>query len=421
MPTTVSWGDLDKNIKLTKDGDSYSLENLKNLFSDEDSNKIEIENIIECLNLGESGDFTCEIPIFKTVKMTPEILYKRIKDSINHNSITSFIYIHYTLAIKEGSKEEFPSEKKEKKTRKKSTTKKVTPKNIKLKNVTIADDQHKTFIPFKDENYYFQNWTGDFLRIFDSKQFHVVHLVGPSGCGKTSCVEQVCAYAKRSDGEEGVPMIRVEFDERTEPAQLLGEYRLLDGNTVWEDGPVTKAYREGIPLVLDEMDYLPPEFGPVLYSIMDGKPIFLKDVKGGERVDMHPNFRLVLTSNTKGKGDMTGQFAGTKLLNAAFRNRISATFECDYPSKSVYESILETNGLDKDDSKIIAGLATEMNKQYKEGVLAESLSLRQAVKIGQLAQEFEDDVKKAVELSVLNRMEIHESNAVKEILNRILA
>ncbi len=170
----------------------------------------------------------------------------------------------------------------------------------------------------------------DIKTVMKSKVFHPMFITGLSGNGKTKMVEEAAAELKRE-------IFVVPITEETDEDDLIGGFRLVDGNTVWMDGPVVRAMERGAILLLDELDRGDHKM-MCLQTIIEGKPIYLK--KAGRLVRPANGFNVFSTANTKGKGDDTGMFAGTNILNEAFLERFPITIEQPYPTKAVEKKIL---------------------------------------------------------------------------------
>ena len=208
-------------------------------------------------------------------------------------------------------------------------------------NLTIQEKLEKTFqapaaipaiqqnlVPDKDANYVpFGNFT-DVKKILQSKIFYPTFITGLSGNGKTFSVEQACATLNRE-------LIRVNITIETDEDDLIGGFRLVNGETVWHNGPVVEALERGAVLLLDEVDLASNKI-LCLQSILEGKGIFLKKI--GRYVQPAPGFNIIATANTKGKGSDDGRFIGTNVLNEAFLERFALTFEQEYPTCLLYTS-----------------------------------------------------------------------------------
>ena len=177
-----------------------------------------------------------------------------------------------------------------------------------------------------------------------SKLFYPLFITGLSGNGKTHSVEQACATLQRE-------CVRVNITIETDEDDLIGGFRLVDGNTVWHDGPVVEALKRGAVLLLDEIDLASNKI-MCLQSLLEGNGVYLKKIN--EYVKPAPGFNVVATANTKGKGDDSGNFIGTNILNEAFLERFAVTFQQDYPTPAVETKILSrvAESLSIDDSKL---------------------------------------------------------------------
>lgn len=223
------------------------------------------------------------------------------------------------------------------------------------------------------------------LKVVTSNQFYPVFVSGLSGNGKTMMVEQVCAKLKRE-------FMRVNITPETDEDDLIGGFRLIDGETRWYDGPVLQAMKSGAILCLDEIDRGSNKL-MCLQGILEGKPIFVK--KTGETVRPAPGFNVIATANTKGKGDETGRFMAATILDDAFLERFPITVEQEYPSTSVESKILtrvfDSLGLqDKEFSEILVKWADIIRKTFQEGAIDELISTRRLVSIAKAYQIFGD-------------------------------
>ena len=231
-------------------------------------------------------------------------------------------------------------------------------------------------VPVKDDTFVpFGNFT-DVKKIINSKIFYPVFITGLSGNGKTFSVEQACANLGRE-------LIRVNLTIETDEDDLIGGFRLVDGNTVWHNGPVIEALERGAILLLDEID-LASNKVMCLQSILEGKGVFLK--KTGRYVKPAAGFNVIATANTKGKGSDDGRFIGTNVLNEAFLERFALTFEQDYPTPKIEQRILEGISLDlgledREFCEKLAQWADIIRKTFNDGGIDEVISTRRLVHI----------------------------------------
>ena len=232
-------------------------------------------------------------------------------------------------------------------------------------------DQDKNLVPSKDDTFVpFGNFT-DLKKILGSSIFYPVFITGMSGNGKTFSVEQACAILNKE-------LIRVNITIETDEDDLIGGFRLVDGNTVWHNGPVIEALERGAVLLLDEVDLASNKI-LCLQSILEGKGVFLKKI--GRYVDPAPGFTVVATANTKGKGSDDGRFIGTNVLNEAFLERFALTFEQEYPTPSIEAKILSKMCDDDEFVSRLVDWADIIRKTFNDGGIDEIISTRRLVHI----------------------------------------
>ena len=234
----------------------------------------------------------------------------------------------------------------------------------------------------------------DVKSIIKSKMFYPVFITGLSGNGKTMGVTQACAENKRE-------LIRVNITIETDEDDLLGGYRLKDGQTVWQNGPVIEAMERGAVLLLDEIDLASNKI-MCLQPILEGSGVFVKKIN--KFVQPKPGFQVVATANTKGQGSEDGKFIGTNILNEAFLERFPITFEQKYPSQKIEQRIINNVLADKglEDTEFAEKLtiwADVIRKTYFDGGVDEIISTRRLVHIAQAFSIFKNKLK-AVELCV---------------------
>ena len=177
--------------------------------------------------------------------------------------------------------------------------------------------QSESLIPSKDPNFVAFGNFSDIKKVIQSKIYYPTFITGLSGNGKTLGVEQACAQLGRE-------LIRVNITIETDEDDLIGGFRLVNGETVWHNGPVIEALERGAVLLLDEIDLASNKI-LCLQSILEGKGVFLKKI--GRQVTPSAGFNVFATANTKGKGSDDGRFIGTNVLNEAFLERFPVTFE----------------------------------------------------------------------------------------------
>ena len=234
----------------------------------------------------------------------------------------------------------------------------------------------QNLVPEKDETFVKFGPFTDVKKIIQSKLFYPTFITGLSGNGKTFGVEQACAQLGRE-------LIRVNITIETDEDDLIGGFRLVNGATVWHDGPVIQALNRGAVLLLDEIDLASNKI-LCLQSILEGKGVFLKKV--GRLVQPKPGFNIIATANTKGKGSDDGRFIGTNVLNEAFLERFALTFEQEYPTPKTEQRILEKVSanlgvLDEKFCENLAQWSDIIRRTFKDGGIDEIISTRRLVHI----------------------------------------
>ena len=252
----------------------------------------------------------------------------------------------------------------------------------------------------------------DVKSIIKSKMFYPVFITGLSGNGKTMGVTQACAENKRE-------LIRVNITIETDEDDLLGGYRLKDGQTVWQNGPVIEAMERGAVLLLDEIDLASNKI-MCLQPILEGSGVFVKKIN--RFVKPANGFNVVATANTKGQGSDDGKFIGTNVLNEAFLERFPITFEQSYPKPAVEEKILNSTlksagKSDKDFCKKLVTWADVIRKTYFDGGVDEIISTRRLVHIIQAYAIFGKKMK-AVEVCT-NRFDDDTKNSFIELYTKV--
>jgi hypothetical protein len=252
----------------------------------------------------------------------------------------------------------------------------------------------ENFIPAKDASFVSFGNFSDVKKIISSRQYYPIFITGLSGNGKTFSVEQACAQLKRE-------LIRVNITIETDEDDLIGGFRLVNGETVWHDGPVVQALNRGAILLLDEIDLASNKI-LCLQSVLEGKGVFLKKI--GKYVKPAAGFNVVATANTKGKGSDDGRFIGTNVLNEAFLERFPVTFEQAYPTPKVETAILKkaSESLNCYDEEFVGRLvawAEIIRKTFYDGGVDEIISTRRLVHVIRAFSIF-GKRKKAIEVCI---------------------
>ena len=268
----------------------------------------------------------------------------------------------------------------------------------------LIPDKDDTFVKFGNFN--------DIKKIIQSRIFYPAFITGLSGNGKTLSVEQACSQLKRE-------LIRVNITVETDEDDLIGGFRLVNGETAWHNGPVIEALERGAILLLDEIDLASNKI-LCLQSVLEGKGVFLKKI--GRFVKPTAGFNVIATANTKGKGSEDGRFIGTNVLNEAFLERFPVTFEQSYPVPATEQKILEGVALDlgvedRDFCKRLVDWADVIRKTFYDGGIEEIISTRRLVHIVRAYAIFGDKAK-AIQVCV-NRFDDETKQAFLELYDKI--
>jgi len=270
----------------------------------------------------------------------------------------------------------------------------------------------QNLVPAVDETFVKFGPFADIKKIIQSKLFYPTFITGLSGNGKTFSVEQACAQLNRE-------LIRVNITIETDEDDLIGGFRLVDGNTVWHNGPVIESLERGAVLLLDEIDLASNKI-LCLQSILEGKGVFLKKI--GKWVKPAAGFNVIATANTKGKGSEDGRFIGTNVLNEAFLERFPVTFEQSYPHVKIEEKMLSLHSasVGVHDSQFIKKLvdwADIIRRTFYDGGIEEIISTRRLVHIIRAYSIFKNKAK-AIE-NCVNRFDDETKQSFMELYDKV--
>lgn len=222
---------------------------------------------------------------------------------------------------------------------------------------------NENFVPMKNSIFTESSLSEQIEKILNSKMFYPVLFTGPTGCGKTLTISQV-------HSKIGKEMIRVNITIESDEDSLMGGFRLVNGNTVFEKGPVIRAMELGATLLLDELDLGSPSRIMCLQSVLEGDGYLIK--KTGEFVRPKPGFTIMATANTKGSGDESGMYVGTQILNEAALDRFPIVIEVDYASideeRVRLEKVCKSIGLDMDSNKNEIDVLLQFTNEIREAI-----------------------------------------------------
>ena len=260
-------------------------------------------------------------------------------------------------------------------------------------SVTSVGNEERTFAKVDPTFVAWGSYT-DIMKIIKSEMFYPTYISGLSGNGKTFMVEQACAKAGRE-------FIRVQINPETDEDDLLGGFRLINGETVFCKGPVLKAMENGAILLLDEIDRATNKI-MCLQGVLEGKPVLVK--KTGETVEPAKGFNVIATANTKGKGSEDGRFTAASIIDEAFLERFTISVDQKFPSATIEKKILKKHmdKFDIQDDEFVDRLVTWgdiIRKTFFDDGVDEVISTRRLCHIVQTFSIFTDRMK-AIDLCI---------------------
>lgn len=275
---------------------------------------------------------------------------------------------------------------------------------------SVVNDE--VFVPEKEATYVVWGNFKDVEKIIQSRIFYPTYITGLSGNGKTMMVEQACARSNRE-------YVRVQITPETDEDDLIGGFRLVNGETVFQKGPVIKAMERGAILLIDEIDRGSNKI-MCLQGVLEGKPVLIK--KTGEVVSPSNGFNVIATANTKGKGSDDGRFIAATIIDEAFLERFTITLEQPYPTAAVERKIVtkhmeKFDCVDKDFAELLTVWSETIRKTFEDGGVDEIISTRRLCHIVQSFSIF-GDRQKAIELCV-NRFDEDTKEAFIDLYTKV--
>jgi MoxR-like ATPase len=259
--------------------------------------------------------------------------------------------------------------------------------NIAFRGVaSVSSDE--VYVPPVDPTYIKWGEYSTIMKIIKSEMFFPTYIAGFSGNGKTMMVEQACAKAKRE-------YVRVQISPETDEDDLIGGFRLIDGETVFQKGPVIKAMERGCILLIDEIDRATNKI-MCLQGVLEGNPILLK--KTGEVVTPANGFNVIATANTKGRGSDDGRFSAASIIDDAFLERFVCLIDQPFPPPTIEKKIVSAHmakfGVEDDSfvDKLIAW-SNVIRKTFEAEGVDEVVSTRRLCHIVKSFSIFQDRMK----------------------------
>ena len=260
----------------------------------------------------------------------------------------------------------------------------MMPKNAKVKASpsmvkgveSVTNDE--VFVPDYDPTFVAWGNFAEIVKVLKSGMFYPTFVSGLSGNGKTFQIEQACAKLNRE-------YVRVQISPETDEDDLIGGFRLIKGETVFQKGPVIKAMEAGAVLMIDEIDRGTNKI-MCLQGVLEGKPVLIK--KTGEVVEPKDGFNIIATANTKGKGSEDGRYSGASVIDDAFLERFTITLEQTFPAMATEEKIVlkhmqKFEAMDKEFATLLVGWADAIRKTFYDEGIDEVISTRRLCHIVQ--------------------------------------
>jgi MoxR-like ATPase len=288
-------------------------------------------------------------------------------------------------------------------------------KNMMMDNIVVkplrVEEFKSSYVPVIDPNFVKWGAYKDILKIIKTEFFYPIFVTGLSGNGKTMMVEQAAANAKRE-------FIRVQISPETDQDDLIGGFRLVDGDTVFEKGPIVKAMELGAILLIDEIDRGSNKI-MALQGVLEGKPIVIK--KTGELIEPKPGFNVIATANTKGQGSESGKFSAATIIDEAFLERFAITIEQPFAPIATEEKIVLNHmkifgTVDEEFAKLLVSWADGIRKTFYDEGVDDVISTRRLAHIVQTFAIFGDRMK-SIDLAI-SRFDEDTKNTFKELYTK---
>ena len=263
----------------------------------------------------------------------------------------------------------------------------VIANHVELRGVSsVSDDE--IYVPAVDPTFIKWGEYNTIMKILKSNLFFPVYVSGLSGNGKTMMIEQACAKAKRE-------YVRVQISPETDEDDLIGGFRLIDGETVFQKGPIIKAMERGCVLLIDEIDRATNKI-MCLQGVLEGNPVLLK--KTGQVITPAPGFNVIATANTKGRGSDDGRFTSASIIDDAFLERFVCAIDQEFPSPVIEKKIVMAHmskfGVEAEEfaDKLIAW-SNVIRKTFEADGVDDIVSTRRLCHIVKTYSIFEDRAK----------------------------
>lgn len=240
-----------------------------------------------------------------------------------------------------------------------------------------------------------------------------IYLWGYHGTGKTTVLQQACARTKR-------PIVRVQHTINMQESEILGQWTVKDGHTIFQLGPLPMAMIKGYVYCADEYDYGMPNVLAVYQPVLEGQALIIKDAPPHLRkIIPNENFRFVATGNTNGVGDETGLYQGTLVQNAANYSRFGVTEEVKYMEPRIETDILVSRvGITRKDAERIVKFANQIRNEFMDGRIGMTISPREMISAAKIAVAYGGKWDVGLQLAYANRLSRVDAKVVEEFMQR---
>jgi len=207
-----------------------------------------------------------------------------------------------------------------------------------------------------------------------------------------------------------------------EEEHIVGGWRLRDGKTFFELGPLAMAMKHGWLYMADEYDFGRPEVTSVYQAVLEGKPLVIKEADPENRVIRpHPDFRIVANGNTNGQGDETGLYQGTNLQNAANYERFGVVEQMPYMEKKLEARLVSQQaGIPLKDAEKLVDFAGRIRAEFDGGRMGNPISPRSLIYAAQIGVA-RSNYRTGLEKAFINRLTSVDRESATQVAQRVFA
>ncbi len=275
----------------------------------------------------------------------------------------------------------------------------------------IIPEQDNSFIPKIDKNYYFDPYAIKVIRSALSMQENL-YVYGDTGCGKTTHLEQVCGVLNRG-------IIRINPHDGITREMFLGGMKLINNETIFVEGALPLAMKNGYVFLVDEISFLPHNLTAILNPVGEkGGKLYIPETS--EWITPSLGFCIFATDNTGGKGDRTGNYTGTEVQNTATLDRFAFCLKMDYlPQEKEKEMLIKrfTNQSEIEIEKMLK-FATDIRSAFSRGELSITFSTRKLIKFFD-QREYGFSISESLSNTILSWLDEDDENLVKTMIDRL--